>query len=265
MVAVIAACSRRLPGVDGQLTEVAGPPSDRPTAPTAPPDAEATPTRQPIDPTDPTATEAPDVDTDPVSEPPALVPVTAVVLCRDAWGAAPAGPDAKRHVPTRITVHHTASLLKDNREAPERWRGYQRYHQSQGWSDIAYHVGVDRGGNLYELRAADIPGDTFTDYDPAGHHLIVADGNFQDQQPTPEQVEAICQAAAAAAVTYSINPATIGGHRDHASTSCPGDALYDMLLAIRERVIQLVAGGIDGPIVCGPDADARIASIEAGA
>lgn len=207
--------------------------------------------------------------TDPLPEPTVepteapVTPVVAQVLCRDAWGAAPAGPDDLRHTPTRVTIHHTAAVLADNREAPRRWRGYQRFHQEQGWSDIAYHVGVDRGGNLYELRAPEIPGDTFTDYDPAGHHLIVADGNFEEQAPSPEQIEAVSQAAAAACWTYGVDPATIGGHRDHASTSCPGQGLYDLLPAIRSRAANLLAAGISSTVVCGPAADARITTIEA--
>lgn len=260
--AVIAACSRRdiftgaptdTPSVDPGTAAPLATTEPTPTAtPTAAATTEAT--------TEATSTTAPTEPADVVA-----APVTASLLCREAWGAAPAGPDELRHTPTRITVHHTAAILTDNREAPRRWRGYQRFHQDQGWSDIAYHVGVDRGGNLYELRNPDIPGDTFTDYDPAGHHLIVADGNFEDQEPTPEQVEAIAQAAAAAAVAYGIDPATIGGHRDHASTSCPGGALYGLLPAIRERAAQLVAGGVSSAITCGPEADARITSIEAGA
>ena len=35
--------------------------------------------------------------------------------------------------------------------------------------DIAYHIGVDRDGNLYELRDTAIAGDTDTKYDPTGH------------------------------------------------------------------------------------------------
>ena len=206
---------------------------------------------------DPTPTEA----APPTATP--STPVAATVLCRSSWGAAPAGPTDRRHAATRVTIHHTASVLTDNRQAPGRWRGYQRFHQDQGWTDIAYHVGVDRDGNLYELRADDVPGDTFTDYDPTGHHLIVVDGNFDEQDLTPAQLESAAQAAAAACARLSVDPATIGGHRDHASTSCPGAALYDALPALRTRAAELVAGGIGLVELCGPEADARVAAIEA--
>ena len=75
-----------------------------------------------------------------------------------------------------MTLHHEAVVLGDNRNAPERLRKDQRYHQDQhGWIDIAYHVGVDRNGNLYELRSTEIAGDTATDYDTTGHFLVLCE------------------------------------------------------------------------------------------
>lgn len=245
--AAFVACTRRTSGPD-MASPVA----------TIPPTTDPVPTSSPT-----VATTEPPATSPPPEPTPTLVPVTAALLCRSAWGAADAGADDERHTPTRVTVHHTAAVFEDNRRAPSRWRGYQRFHQDQGWSDIAYHVGVDREGNLYELRHPDVPGDTFTDYDPAGHHLIVADGNFEEQAPTAAQVEAVAQAAAAACARYGVDPATIGGHRDHASTSCPGTALYDLLPAIRTRAAELLDAGIDVVTVCGDEADARIAAIEA--
>ena len=52
-----------------------------------------------------------------------------------------------------MTLHHTAVVLGDNSNAPARLRQHQRYHQNdRGWIDIAYHVSVDRNGNIYEAR-----------------------------------------------------------------------------------------------------------------
>ena len=52
-----------------------------------------------------------------------------------------------------MTIHHTAVVLGNNSNAPARLRQHQQYHQdSQGWIDIAYHIGVDRNGNIFELR-----------------------------------------------------------------------------------------------------------------
>ena len=65
-----------------------------------------------------------------------------------------------------IALRHTAAALATVAQAPGRLRSHQRFHQEQGWPDIAYHYGIDLAGNVYELRDPRLAGDTFTDYDP---------------------------------------------------------------------------------------------------
>ena len=78
---------------------------------------------------------------------PAPIAASAAVICRDAWGARESLPGGVRHTITRMTLHHTAAVLGDNRNAPGRLRQHQRLHQDErGWVDIAYHVGIDRNG-----------------------------------------------------------------------------------------------------------------------
>ncbi|MEB4210099.1 peptidoglycan recognition family protein [Mycobacterium sp. 94-17] len=190
------------------------------------------------------------------------------MLCRDAWGARPARAGGKRHTITRMTLHHEAVVLGENRNAPNHLRQDQRYHQDQhGWIDIAYHVGVDRNGNIYELRSTEIAGDTATDYDTTGHFLVLCEGDF-DQEAVPEaQLLGAARAFAWAAQNFHVPTDTLAGHRDLAPTSCPGAHLYAHLSSgdLKRRVDDLVgAGGVDLQRFCGPDAAARVASIEAG-
>ncbi|MEB3982023.1 peptidoglycan recognition family protein [Mycobacterium sp. 663a-19] len=193
---------------------------------------------------------------------------SAPLLCRDAWGARAARAGGKRHTITRMTLHHEAVVLGENRNAPSHLRQDQRYHQDQhGWIDIAYHVGVDRNGNIYELRSTEIAGDTATDYDTTGHFLVLCEGDF-DQETVPEaQLRGAAQAFAWAARTFGIATATLAGHRDLAQTSCPGANLYAHLASgdLKRRIDDLLAaGGVDLQHYCGPDAAARVAAIEAG-
>lgn len=217
--------------------------------------------------TDPSAAPAPEEPT-PEEASPAPAAATAAlvvpVLCREAWGAAPAGAGLVEHELARMTVHHTAVPLGSNRDAPGRLRQHQRYHQSQDWPDIAYHLGVDRHGNVYELRDLGARGDTFTDYDPSGHLLLLAEGDFDQQQPTDAQLEGLAVLLAWGADTYGLPIATAGGHRDHASTSCPGDALYERLPDLRRRAAELAGGGVSTRSVCGEEGRATVARIEAG-
>lgn len=167
-----------------------------------------------------------------------------------------------------MTLHHEAVVLGDNRNAPGRLRQDQRYHQDQqGWIDIAYHVGVDRNGNLYELRNPEIAGDTATDYDTTGHFLVLCLGDFDQEVVSETQLRGAALAFAWAAQAFGVATNTLAGHRDFARTSCPGANLYAHLSSgdLKRRVDDLLAAGrVDLQRTCGPDASARVAAIEAG-
>src|ERR1700759_2959029 len=197
-----------------------------------------------------------------------LSAASAVMLCRDAWGARPARPGGRAQTITRMTLHHEAVVLGDNRNAPERLRQDQHYHQDQkGWIDIAYHVGVDRDGNIYELRSTEIAGDTATDYDTTGHFLVLCEGDFDQEAVSEAQLHGAALAFAWAAQNFRIATTTLAGHRDLAKTSCPGANLYAHLSSgdLKRRIDdRLAAGKVDLQRFCGPDASARVAAIEAG-
>ena len=167
-----------------------------------------------------------------------------------------------------MTLHHSAAVLGDNRNAPARLRQHQRYHQDdQGWIDIAYHVGVDRNGNIYELRTPDLVGDTATNYDPTGHFLVICEGDFDQETVAEAQLDGAALAFAWAAQNFGITTDTLAGHRDVAATSCPGANLYAHVSSgdLKRRIDDLLAAGaVDLQPVCGPEAAAMVADIEAG-
>lgn len=201
--------------------------------------------------------------------PPGPSVVTADVICRDGWGARTARPGGIPHTISRMTLHHTAVALDDNRSITSRLRQHQRYHQDQqGWIDIAYHLGVDRNGNIFELRTAELAGDTATNYDPAGHFLVVCEGDFDREPVTEVQLHSAALAFAWAAQTFDIKPGTLAGHRDFASsTTCPGANLQTHIVSgdLQRRIENLVlAGTVDLQSLCGPEAAVVVAAIEAG-
>lgn len=143
--------------------------------------------------------------------------VSGVMLCRDAWGALPPKPGGKLHTLSRMTLHHTGVLLGDNRLAPARLRQHQRLHQSEhGWIDIAYHVSVDRHGNIYELRSPSLAGDSATSYDPTGHFLVLCEGDFDNESVSDAQLDGIALVFAWASQTFALQTDTLEGHRDFA-------------------------------------------------
>jgi hypothetical protein len=192
----------------------------------------------------------------------------AAVLCRDAWGANPPRPGGTPHTPVRMTIHHTAVPLGDNSNSPARLRQHQHYHQdTQGWIDIAYHLSVDRDGNIYELRKPQLVGDTATSYDPTGHFLVVCEGDFNQEQVTEAQLNGAALAFAWAAEQFGIATDTLAGHRDASrDTSCPGASLYSHVASgdLKNRVDSFMAAGpVSLHPVCGAQASAIVAEIEA--
>jgi hypothetical protein len=190
---------------------------------------------------------------------------TVQVICRQAWGARRPQGSFQRHRIRRITVHHSAVVLTDNRLAPDRLRDHQAAHQSRGWPDIAYHLLIDRNGNVYEGRPRWAVGDTATNYDPRGHLQVMCEGHFGRQRPSPAQVSALVDVLAWGVDRYGAGVRTIRGHLDHADTACPGAHLYGRLGEVRRRVRErLAAGGVGFAELCGPEGRARVEAIEAG-
>jgi hypothetical protein len=198
----------------------------------------------------------------------ATIAASAALLCRDAWGARPAHPGGARQTISRMTLHHTAVVLGDNRNAPGRLRQHQRYHQdSHGWIDIAYHVGIDRNGNIYQLRTPELVGDTATEYNPTGHFLVLCEGDFDREHVSEAQLDSAALTFAWAAQNFHIASDTLAGHRDFAATACPGANLYAHLTSgdLRGRVDRLLtAGQVNLQEVCGSEAAEKVAQIEAG-
>lgn len=190
------------------------------------------------------------------------------VICREAWGARPARPGGTPQTITRMTLHHAAVVLGDNRNAPARFRADQRYHQDTlGWIDIAYHFGVDGKGNIYQLRRPEIAGDTATDYNTTGHFLVICEGDFDREPVSEDQLRGTALVFAWAAKTYKLSTNILAGHRDFAQTSCPGKNLYAYLYSgeLKRRIDDLLtAGGVDLQPLCGAEGAAKVAAIEAG-
>lgn len=249
-----AACSSRGRGPDGTV-RAENPPATSETRETvvgsspSPSPASVAPSPSPATPS-PTAT--------------ATAAAVGGLVCREAWGARDASGEFARHELRRITIHHSATPLTDNRRCPEQLRAHQRFHQEQGWPDIAYHLAVDRRGVVYELRPLWAPGDTFTDYDPAGHLLILAEGNFDQHDPSDEQLETVALVAAWGAGAFGLELGAIAGHRDVASTSCPGNRLYRYVAdgSIAARARELLDGGVRLERWCGEAGHAVVTAIE---
>lgn len=170
---------------------------------------------------------------------PTKAPADLNILSRAEWGAQPPVAEMKRHTPTRITIHHTATPQKPERTLKDKLQALQKFSQNPGalgngkakpaWPDVPYHYYIAANGEVGEGREVQFVGDTNTEYDPTGHALVVLEGNFEEEQPTSAQLASLRKMIAWLAARYHATPDRIGGHKDFANTLCPGKNLHQII------------------------------------
>jgi hypothetical protein len=126
---------------------------------------------------------------------------------------------------------------------------------------------IDRNGNLYKGRPSWAEGDSFTDYDLTGHFLVLCEGNFSEQPIKEAQHKALRDVLAWACERFEVAPSTIKGHRDYASTACPGEDLNALIQSGRlRRMVKKRSenGGVALKKLCGEAGKRRVSQIESG-
>ncbi len=168
------------------------------------------------------------------------------IIKRSDWGANKPVGKGERHKIRFITIHHTATVQRSNVEIAAKLRNLQAFSQREdkldtgkakpAWFDIPYHYYIAVDGKIAEGRQIKYAGDTNTEYDPAGHALIVLEGSFNKEQPTAEQIESLKEMVTWLARKYKVPAENIKGHDDYAKTGCPGENLKKMLPDLRKSV-----------------------------
>jgi hypothetical protein len=160
-----------------------------------------------------------------------IASIPAAVAASDSAG----GAALRLRIPHRIahvTLHHTGSPepLRPDEDPREKLRGLQSWGaRDRNWWDVPYHYLIDLEGRIYEGRDWRYVGETNTTYDPEGHFLISVIGNYERQEATPAQVEAIADLMAWALARFDLPVDRIGGHYNYAQTGCPGKQLRKYL------------------------------------
>lgn len=150
------------------------------------------------------------------------------VRSRTEWKAAAPKP-YRTHVPVRLTVHHEGTRLAAGTDPARKILAIQRWGMGpdRNWADVPYHYFIAPDGTIYQGRDVNTVGETNTEYDPAGHLLIVCLGNLNEDPVPPEQLAALIRLVAWCSRTYRIPLSTLATHRDHSKqTTCPGKNLY---------------------------------------
>lgn len=145
------------------------------------------------------------------------------------------GADLRLRVPQRITsitLHHEGSArpLRPEDDPVAGLRALQSWgERDRNWWDVPYHYLIDLDGHVYEGRDWHYMGETNTTYDPSGHLLISILGNYNLQEPTKAQLDAIADVMAWAVKKFDVPLDSIRGHYQYAETNCPGKNLRKYL------------------------------------
>lgn len=172
----------------------------------------------------------------------------AQVVSRKQWNAAAPVLPMKLHTPKKITIHPTATKQNFQRTLRQKLLGLQKFSQEKSslsngkikepWADIPYHFYIDVHGTIGEGRPLQFVGDSNTAYDPTGHALIVLEGNFNEEAVSEKQWLSLQKLAQSIANKYHIKAEKISGHKDHASTACPGNNLYQLIPILKQMLQQ---------------------------
>ena len=183
-------------------------------------------------------------------------PARPTILTRAQWGAdeslrEPGLPD---YGGVRgAFVHHTVNTNSYSAaEVPGIIRAIYAYHvNSRGWRDIGYNFLVDKFGRIWEGRfgGIELP---VTGAHTAGYNddafAMSAIGTYTSQPPEPLLLSAYQRLFSWKFSIHGVDPRravnydgevwpAIAGHRDAASTECPGSALYAQLPTIRAGTV----------------------------
>ena len=153
------------------------------------------------------------------------------IISVETWGGTPASAPASTQQISKITLHHQGEIWKDGTDVQNYLRRLQQWSRlTKRWADIPYHYVIAPDGRIYAARPLQQAGDTNTEYDPRGHALVMLVGNFEEQQPTPAQLNAAVELTAWLARENKLGLDDIASHKDYSrQTVCPGKNLYAYL------------------------------------
>lgn len=172
-----------------------------------------------------------------------------------------------------LLVHHSASRSGHTAaEVPAILRSFYDFHTSpeKGWNDIAYNFLIDTAGGIWEGRSGSLAGAVAGDATGGNQgysQLVCLIGDFNETDPSPVSLTSLTALLAWLADKHgvatspgsqvsftsrgsnlwpsgaTVTTPTITGHRTMSKTSCPGDALYNIVTTSLPGDVHAVRGG----------------------
>lgn len=172
-------------------------------------------------------------------------PLPARLITADQWGSVTA-PEAsyrsRRHEKVDgLTVHHQGEIWNAGADVASYLRRLQQWsRRERAWVDVPYHYIVAPDGVVWAGRDTAWAGDSNTDYDTAGQLQIMLLGNFEEQRPTPAQLQSTAGLLAHLMTVHGVSSDSIVAHRHHTTqTVCPGAHLMSVFEDLRQSAAAL--------------------------
>ena len=130
-----------------------------------------------------------------------------------------------------IVIHHTASRPDITVE------DIHQLHIDNDWAGIGYHLVIYPDGSVHQGRPLDTMGAQCEGYNNRSIGVNLT-GNFEMEQPTQEQVDALVLLLSDLMRQYNIPPEQVTGHNVWNQTACPGrnlDAILPDIIAAAVR------------------------------
>jgi hypothetical protein len=181
----------------------------------------------------------------PAEVPPAMDAGIAI-LPRTTWSAR--NPNRGNMDPmgkvTRVTIHHSAILLRDDRQSAcsAQLQVIQRDHMgARGYGDIGYHFLIDPSGRIWQGRDLRWQGAHAKGEHNVGNIGICLLGNFMPgkdgQKPNKEQLQAMERLVVHLLGRFGLQGDDLFCHSHFRNTECPGP-LVEPVVARLQRTLQ---------------------------
>ncbi|MWA01374.1 N-acetylmuramoyl-L-alanine amidase [Actinomadura sp. LD22] len=179
------------------------------------------------------------------------------IYTRAQWKARAPKRPAKvlDRAPDHIIVHHTDTGNSTNYSLGHAFslsRYIQNFHMDKrGWDDTGQQLTISRGGVVMEGRNRSLASIRSGDLVVGAQALhnnehtlgIENEGNYMRAAPPGRLWASLLEVCVWLCREYDLDPGeAIVGHRDYNDTSCPGDALYSRLPALRRAVADRLEG-----------------------
>lgn len=139
---------------------------------------------------------------------------------------------------TSISIHHDAVVRPHDYDSVARYRNEAAAHYNRLGPGLQYHYKIDNVGEIFRIRPLTTWLYVVGSAENVTNIAVCLDGNFENQEPTREQYEALYQLLEELCERHPEFPATwpdVRPHADYSSTACCGANLRNLIYPIQNK------------------------------